>query len=40
VIQLIRANDLPREYGSRLHVYVRAKFDELWLVAQTPHDED
>ena len=34
VIQLIRVNNLPRQYADRLNPYVRAKFDELWLAAQ------
>jgi hypothetical protein len=38
VIQLIRHNRLPREYGGQLHTYVQARYDELWLAAQ--HQED
>ena len=34
VIQLIRKNDLDREYGQQLHPYVRAKYLELWDAAQ------
>jgi len=34
VIQLIRRNELPREFGHQLNPYVRAKYDELWLAAQ------
>jgi hypothetical protein len=34
VIDLIRARDLPREYGQALDEYVREKFDELWELAQ------
>jgi len=34
VIQLIRRNQLPREYGQQLNAYVQAKYDELWLAAQ------
>ena len=39
VIQLIRANDLPREFGDSLDPWVRAKFDELWGYAQIPVEE-
>jgi len=38
VIQLIRANQLPRDYAEQLHPYVRTKFVELWDAAQY-HDE-
>lgn len=38
VIQLIRANRLPREYGERLDPYVRSKFAELWQAAQIEED--
>jgi hypothetical protein len=38
VIQLIRANKLPRDYGKQLNPYVQAKFVELWDAAQH-HDE-
>ena len=34
VIQLIRINQLPREYGGQLNPYVQAKYDELWAAAQ------
>ena len=34
VIQLIRCNRLPRQYGHQLNAYVQAKYDELWLAAQ------
>ncbi len=34
VIQLIRANQLPRTYTEQLNAYVREKYDELWLAAQ------
>jgi hypothetical protein len=33
-IQLIRRNQLPRNYGQQLNPYVHAKFDELWESAQ------
>ncbi len=36
VIQLVRANELPREFGSALDPWVRAKFEELWGYAQIP----
>ena len=39
VIQLIRANTLPREFGGSLDPWVRGKFDELWGYAQIPVDE-
>lgn len=38
IIQLIRANDLSREYAAKLNPYVRDKFDELWVAAQ--HRDD
>lgn len=34
VVRLIKLNDLPREYGNRLHEYVRSKFNECWDLAQ------
>ena len=34
VIQLIRANQLPRDYAGGLNPYVQAKYDELWVAAQ------
>ncbi len=34
VIQLIRRNDLDREYAQQLHPYVREKYLELWEAAQ------
>ena len=34
VIQLIRANQLSRDYGEGLNPYVQPKFDELWVAAQ------
>lgn len=27
---------LPREFADKLHPYVRAKYDELWQITQTP----
>jgi len=38
VIQLIRANKLPRDYATQLHEYTRAKYDELWGCAQVEED--
>lgn len=38
VIDLIRARALPREHGAQLNEYVRAKFDELWELAQVEDD--
>ncbi len=40
VIQLIRANTLPREFSDELDPWVRAKFFELWGYAQLPTDDD
>jgi hypothetical protein len=39
VIQLVRANALPREFGDALDPWVRGKFDELWGYAQIRADE-
>ncbi len=39
VLRLIRAADLPREFGARLHPYVRDKFEELWLASRHPEDD-
>jgi hypothetical protein len=39
VIQLIRANGLPRNFGDALDPWVRAKFDELWGYAQRSTDD-
>lgn len=36
VIRLIRSNELGEHFGDALHPYVRAKYRELWLVAQAP----
>ena len=36
IIQLIRANRLPKSYVLRLHPWVRPKFAELWMAAQRP----
>ena len=37
-IQLIRVNRLPVEYADELDPYVRAKFVELWNLAQVEED--
>lgn len=39
VIQLIRANALPRDYAVKLNPYVAQKYDELWQAAQLQDDE-
>jgi len=39
VLRLIREAGLARDLGSTLNPYVRAKYDELWTLAQHP-DED
>jgi hypothetical protein len=39
VIQLVRANELPRDFGASLDPWVRGKFDELWGYAQIPADD-
>jgi len=39
VIQLIRANALPREFRAELDPWVHARFDELWGYAQIPTDD-
>jgi hypothetical protein len=38
VLALIRVNKLPRDYSMKLNEYVRAKFDELWQLAQIEED--
>jgi hypothetical protein len=38
VIQLVRANALPRDFGASLDPWVCGKFDELWGYAQIPAD--
>lgn len=38
VIELIRVRSLPREHGEVLNEYVRAKYRELWALAQV-HDD-
>ena len=36
VIQLVRANGLPRDFGDALDPWVQSKFGELWGYAQMP----
>jgi hypothetical protein len=38
VLRLIRAADLPRDFGARIDPYVRDKFEELWLASR--HSEE
>ena len=40
VLELIRAGKLPRELAVELDASVRAKYDELWVAAQTRDDQD
>jgi len=40
VIQLIRANQLPKDYGDGLSEYVHSKYEELWKHAQSQRDQD
>jgi len=39
VLRLIRAADLPRDFGARIDPYVRDKFEELWLASRHPEDD-
>lgn len=39
VQRLARAARLPRDFGAKLHPYVRAKFDEIWQLAQHPEED-
>jgi len=39
VLGVIRAADLPRDFGARLDPYVRDKFEELWLAARHPEED-
>jgi hypothetical protein len=34
VIELIRSAALGRDFAARLHPFVQAKYDELWVAAQ------
>ena len=38
VIQLIRANELSKDYADQLNPYVQPKFNELWMAAQRRDD--
>ncbi len=38
VIQLIRANRLPREHADKLNPFVREKYGEMWSAAQIEED--
>ena len=38
VIQLVRVNQLPLEYGERLNAYVREEYGEFWHAAQIDED--
>ncbi len=38
VMRLIEANNLGKEYSSRLHPYVREKFEELWNYTQAARE--
>jgi hypothetical protein len=40
VIQLVRANQLPRGFAQQLDPWVRAKFDELWGYAQRSVEDE
>lgn len=39
VLRLTRHASLPRDFALRLDPYVRAKYDELWVLAQHPDDD-
>lgn len=39
VLELIRLQDLPEDFGDRLDPYVRAKFNELWHAARSRDPE-
>lgn len=39
VMRLVRSAAIPRELAEELDPYVRAKFEELWLLAQHPDDD-
>lgn len=39
VLRLIRAADLPRDFGARMDPYVREKFEELWVASRHPDDD-
>lgn len=39
VLRLTRHASLPRDFALQLNPYVRAKYDELWTLAQHPDDD-
>lgn len=39
VLRVTRQASLPRDFATQLDPYVRAKFDELWVLAQHPDDD-
>ena len=39
VIQLIRANNLSRDFAARLNAWVREKYAELWGYAQIQRED-
>lgn len=39
VLRLIRAAQIPRDFGAQIDPYVRAKFDELWLASRHPEED-
>lgn len=39
VQRLVRARRLPRDFATQVDPYVRAKFDELWQLAQHPEED-
>ncbi len=39
VLRLARLASLPRDFALQLDPYVRAKYDELWTLAQHPDDD-
>ena len=36
VVALVRANQIPADFGATLDLFVRDKFTELWQAAQAP----
>jgi hypothetical protein len=40
VLEVTRRLELPRDFAGQLHPYVRAKFDALWVSAQSGADEE
>jgi len=39
VQRLVHEVRLPRDFAAKLHPYVRAKYDEVWQLAQHPDDD-